>query len=612
MDKLSGTDRPFTRPEDSRAPRPQDPRPVRPRESRTPADDRVNKDEWTKPVWGTIPHIRIGKSWFNVMWVLPLGFAALLVAIAASQSMRQYPFMQDFIAQYPGQPKNAPKIEAGFPGWLRWQHFFNMFFMMFMIRAGIQILADHPRLYWNRDSTPGTEWFRFSHPVAKERIEAANNETLAHPVRRQDQIWTAKDDSVTLPGWLGLPGLRHSIGLARWWHFTFDLLWLVNGIVFYVLLFSTHQWQRLVPVDWSVFPNALSTAIQYASLRFPTEDTWTRFNGLQQLTYFITVFVAAPVSVATGLLQAPAISNKFEKIGKIFNRQVARSIHFISMGWFVFFIVAHGTMVLATSVRDNTNHMWAGVHDDSWSGFPWFVAGMTVIALAWAAASPFTLHYARVVQRVGRFAVGWIKGAMEWYDPKAQFKEEDISPYLWPNGQMPDSKEYEALIDGRFEDWRLRVFGLVEHPMEFSLADLKAMHKQEQITKHFCIQGWSGVAKWGGVPMTHIMDLVRPKAEARFAVFYSLADGEVGCRYYDAHEMRNMHHELTILAYEMNGAPLAKVHGAPLRLRCENELGFKMVKWISEIEFVHDFAHIGDGQGGYHEDHEFYGYKMPI
>jgi Oxidoreductase molybdopterin binding domain len=71
-------------------------------------------------------------------------------------------------------------------------------------------------------------------------------------------------------------------------------------------------------------------------------------------------------------------------------------------------------------------------------------------------------------------------------------------------------------------------------------------------------------------------------------------------------------HALTILAYEMSGAPVGVLHGAPLRLRCENELGFKMVKWVTAIEFVHDFADLGAGHGGYNEDHEFYGYGMPI
>jgi DMSO/TMAO reductase YedYZ molybdopterin-dependent catalytic subunit len=112
--------------------------------------------------------------------------------------------------------------------------------------------------------------------------------------------------------------------------------------------------------------------------------------------------------------------------------------------------------------------------------------------------------------------------------------------------------------------------------------------------------------------MRHILDIVKPTADARYAVFYSLSEGSAGGGYYDVHKIHNMRHELTILAYEMNGAPLSVLHGAPLRLRCENELGFKMVKWISAIEFVHSFDHLGAGQGGYNEDHEFYGYRMPI
>jgi DMSO/TMAO reductase YedYZ molybdopterin-dependent catalytic subunit len=112
--------------------------------------------------------------------------------------------------------------------------------------------------------------------------------------------------------------------------------------------------------------------------------------------------------------------------------------------------------------------------------------------------------------------------------------------------------------------------------------------------------------------MRHILDLVKPKPGATYVVFYSFAEGAEGGRYYDVHRIHNMRHELSLLAYEMNGQPLTVPYGAPLRLRCENELGFKMVKWIEAIEFVESFDHLGAGQGGYHEDHEFFGYRMPI
>jgi len=558
------------------------------------ADDRVRLSHWMPPQAGVMPKIRIGRHWVSLLWALPAAFVILIVAIALAQALRQQPSVQAFLMRYPGAPASVKPMTSGFPLWLRLSHFLNLFFMIFIVRAGIQILADHPRLYWKRDCTPGTEWFRFQKDVPT------------------DRVWTAKDDSVTLPSWLGIPGIRHSIGLARWWHFSVNLLWTLNGVAIYILLFSTDQWRRIVPTTWDVFPNAISTALQYASLNFPVDHSWTQYNSLQQLAYFITVFVAAPTSIVTGFMQSPALSNHLGWFGRILNRQRARSIHFLALWWFLLFIFAHVTLVFITGARVNLNMMWAGVNDGSWSGFGVFIPAMVLVGIAWWLASPLTLRHARLVQRVGRFLIGPIKGFAERADPRSELTEKDISPYFWPNGTMPDSPEFNALVAGEFVDYRLRVDGLVERPSTFSLAELRAMPRQDQITTHFCIQGWSGVAKWGGVPMKHILDLVRPMAEARYAVFYSLADGADGGRYYDVHKVSNMRHALTLLAYDMNGAAVSVLHGAPLRLRCENELGFKMVKWITAIEFVSDFADLGAGQGGYNEDHEFYGYRMPI
>jgi DMSO/TMAO reductase YedYZ molybdopterin-dependent catalytic subunit/thiosulfate reductase cytochrome b subunit len=564
------------------------------RASLTSADDSVRREHWMVPQLGIVPRIRIGTRWVSTLWALPIVAGGLLCLIASAQSLRELPEVTEFIRQHPGVAQATPAVDSGFPWWLQLQHFLNMFFMLFIVRSGLQILADHPRLYWGRDCTPGSDWFRFQVPVPKGRL------------------WTSKDDSVSLPTWLGIPGLRHTIGLSRWWHFSVNLLWLLNGILFYVLLFTTDQWRRLVPLTWDVFPAALSTTIQYASLNFPADQSWTRYNGLQQLSYFVTVFVAAPVSIFTGLMQSPAISNSLGWTGKMLNRQAMRSLHFISFVWFVGFIMAHGALVFITGIRRNTNHMFAGVDDASWQGFPLFLLAMAILGIAWAVASPFTLNHARLVQRIGAAMVGRLTGLAERLGPHSQLTAKDISPYFWSNGTLPTSTEYRELEAGAFANYRLRIGGLVSAPQEFSLEELKAMPKQTQITTHYCIQGWTGVAEWGGVPMRHIFDLVTPTLEARYVVFYSLADGADGGRYYDVHKIENMRHELTILAYEMNGSALNIVHGAPLRLRCENELGFKMVKWIAAIEFVADFDTLGAGQGGYNEDHEFYSYRAPI
>lgn len=553
------------------------------------------------------PQIRIGKRWISTLWpLIGLTVVGLLVMVAICQQLRMYPWMQDFIAAYPGTSTSyAPALDSGFPAWLRWQHLFNAVFMLFIIRAGWQILADHPRLYLNAGSRPGSDWLRIRGPIPADRLDQS----------QADRVWTAKDDSVALPKNVGIPGIRHSIGLARWWHFSFDLLWLVNGIVFVILLFSTDQWQRLVPTSWEVFPNALSTAIQYGSLDFPANDGFTTFNGLQILAYFITIFIAAPLAPISGLLQAPSVAAKLGTGAGPFNRQVARTVHFLVMCWFVFFILVHTVMVFVTGLVGNLNHIVLGTNTQSYGPLVVYILVMMVIVALWIGASPFTLRFPRVVARVGKFLVGWVKALMEWSTPRARYSEKDISPYFWPNGAIPTSDEYRRLQAGDWKDYRLRIEGLVDNPTTLSYSDLLAMPKHEQITQHFCIQGWSAIGKWGGVRMPDILEVVNPKPEAKWVVFYSFADGGEGPesgRYYDCHKIEHMGRDTTLLAYEMNGERLTVTHGAPIRLRNEDELGFKQVKWIEAIEFVESFDHIGWGQGGYNEDHEFFGYRMPI
>ena len=563
-------------------------------------------DDWAGAIPQTraqLPSVRIGRRWFSSLWLVPLGALALVLSIAVVREMARHPWFGEFIARYPGtSAAYVEPVDSGFPWWLRWQHFFNLLFMMFIIRAGLQILADHPRLYFNSGSRPDSEWMRLRGPVPADRRDSANADT----------VWTAKEDSVALPKNLGIPGFRHSIGLARWWHFSFDLLWLINGVVFMVLLFSTDEWKRLIPRSMDVFPNALSTALQYLSLQLPQNAGFSSYNALQLLAYFITVFIAAPLAFVTGLLQAPSIAARFGTGAGLLNRQVARSIHFGVLVWMLVFIAIHTTMIFTTGFVGNVNHITLGTDTNSWWGVALYGAWMAVVVVFWLLASPLTIRHPRRIQLIGRGMVGWLKGLLERTNPTATYTEADISPYFWTNGEKPETEEYRALQAGNWAQYRLRVDGLVQEPVELSYAELLALPKSEQITQHFCIQGWSGIAKWAGVPMSAICELVKPAAEAKWVVFYSFADGPEGGRYYDCHPIANMYHRQTILAYEMNGEPLNESHGAPLRLRDEVELGFKQVKWLAAIEFVASFDHLGAGYGGYNEDQEFYGYRMPI
>jgi sulfoxide reductase catalytic subunit YedY len=561
-------------------------------------EDTIDRETWAgslpaaRGIW---PRVRIGANrWLNLVWLLPIGFALLVGVVVAAKALRTLPAIQELVEHHPGTGF-ATQFTTAMPRWVGLLHFFNLFLLTFIIRAGLQILADHPRLYWTRHSTPGKEWFR-----AQKQVPA-------------DPLWTAKQDSITLPKHVGLPGLRHSIGLARWWHLGADVLWLANGLVFYVLLLTTGEWRRLVPTSWQVFPDAASVLIQYLSLDWPANDSWSAYNGLQILAYFVTVFVAGPLALITGLGMSPALSTRFKRVSKLLSIQTARSLHFLVLCWFLFFIVGHVTLVFATGLLRNLDHIYAGSNTGGWIGFWVFAASMVVVAVGWVAATPITLRHPRMVQRIGSALVGPAQRLFEHVDAKpGEYTAKDISPYFWHNGKYPDSDEYRELFDTGFASYRLQIHGLVAHPVDLDLKQLRALPFHEQITQHFCIQGWSGIARWGGVSMQTIVDLVKPTADAKWVVFYSLGDGPDKGRYYDVHSIEQMSYALTMLAYDMNGEPLSYGHGAPLRLRNEVQLGFKQVKWIAGIEFVAEFSEIGGGHGGYNADHEFFGYRQSI
>ncbi|AOY72783.1 cytochrome b/b6 domain-containing protein [Arthrobacter sp. TES] len=285
--------------------------------------------------------------WFKPVAVTVVALVIALILVLVAQWLRTLEPVKQFLTDYPGHSELPEGAPTGLPAWLGWQHFLNMFFIVLIIRSGWQVrTTTRPPGYWTRNN--------------KGFIKTRNAPT--------------------------------KISLDLWFHLTLDALWVLNGLIFIVLLFATGQWMRIVPTSWDVFPNAVSAGLQYASLNWPLENGWVNYNALQLLTYFITVFIAAPLAIITGIRMSGAWPKK-AAVNKFYPIEAARKVHFPVMIYFVAFVIVHVTLVLATGALRNLNHMYASTDDaNSWWGFAVFAASIVVTAAAWFLARPLFLR----------------------------------------------------------------------------------------------------------------------------------------------------------------------------------------------------------------------------
>lgn len=483
-----------------------------------------------------------------------------------------------------------------FPFWLRYAHFINVIFITLLIRSGIEILSALPKLYWNDHAKPGTEWIKFT------RKEMP-----------KDKLWTSLDEEESFSSWVALPG-RKNLGLGRHWHFFSMIFWLANGAIYYILLFSSGEWTRLIPASPSIFSEAVNTALMYASLQSPPPGD--PYNPLQQLTYFGVVFLLGPFMIASGAAMSPALAARFPKYPRIFGgRQAARSLHFLGLVAFLLFIGIHIAMVTLERFPENMGNIVfgnpKGVNMVTAIGLFSFYIISVIIVHVWATS--ISLRNPRFVQRIlGKVIEPMRRILFGRIISRQHYSVSDISPFFRVNGRPPDNGEYKELAASDFVNWKLHVHGLVQRQLDLSLENLKEMVKQSQITEHSCIQGWTAIAQWTGIPMAEILSQCEPLPEAKYVVFHSFQYDNDGFEYYEVLDIELAKHPQTILAYEMNGKTLEIPHGAPLRLRVETQLGYKMVKWLRSIELVSDYHNIGRGQGGYREDVMFYGIDAGI
>ena len=283
-----------------------------------------------------------------------------LLAVLAGRWLRSLDPVADFIATYDGHPVLPEGTPEGMPWWMGWQHFLNMFLMVLIIRTGLQI---------------------------------------RHETRPPANFTPTKDGLFSARG-----NTPKKFSLTIWMHQALDALWLLNGLIFVVLLIATGHWARIVPTDPHVFQHALSAGIQYLSLDWPTENGWVHYNALQMLSYALVVFVAAPLAALTGWRMSSWFPTEAKGLNKAFPMEVARKVHFPVMVFFVAFILVHVFLVAFTGLLTNLNHMYTsrGGATDAW-GLVVFLVSVAVTAAAWFFLKPaFTAPVASRFGTVGR------------------------------------------------------------------------------------------------------------------------------------------------------------------------------------------------------------------
>jgi sulfoxide reductase catalytic subunit YedY len=495
-------------------------------------------------------------------------------------------------------------VEFGYPWWLRVEHFVNIIFMVFLIRSGLEILATHPKLYWNDDSKPGSEWGRFTTKVMP-----------------KDKLYDTLDEEESYSSVVSMPGHK-MLGMGRHWHFITVLGWILTGIIYVALLFVTGQYHRYVPYSWEVFPRAFQDIVTYLSFDLPPTLPGQPFNAIQQLSYGAVIFVLAPFQILTGAAQSPAIEARFPWFVKMWGgRQWARSLHFFGLLAFIGFTIIHVLMVTVHGFGGETAKIIFGREEyRAWATLITFAALIAVVILN-VIATKYTLSHPRNIQRwFGAVIMKVRKLGLHPLTSRQNYRKSELSPEHRVNGKPPDVDWYKIMAVHDFADYTLQVGGLVERPMTFTLEELRTFPtKQTQRVLHNCIQGWTGIGEWTGVPLRQIVELVKPLPEARHIVFWTMQDterdepsAEGNGQFYETIDLDLAYHPQTLLAYEMNGEPLPIKHGAPLRLRLETQVGFKMAKWIERIEFVSDYSDIGEGMGGWREDNVFYDQDVGI
>lgn len=482
---------------------------------------------------------------------------------------------------------------AEFPWWLRVEHVLNIIFVTFLIRSGIEILATFPKLYREEDTPVGGAWAKFSvkdRPRHKYTPIASDYENYS-PI-------------VSLPG----SGL---LGQARYWHFITVIGYVLFTVVYWVLLFGTGQWRRYIPSDWSFFTTLYNDALSYLAFQIPAHPEGLPFNSLQQLSYAFVVFILPPFMIITGFFQSPAIANHWPKITKALgSRQVIRTLHWWGLAAYVIFIIAHVAMVVLHGYGAEVSKMVFGHDGNPVSGGVIFTIILLFIVLLHIIATRASLNRPSSVEKLHNVVVRPLTRSLLKLESRQNLSDDRISEDHRASGTPPNTEPYLAMIANDYEDdFVLEVGGLVERPMALSWKDLKQLSEEyNQTVLHHCVQGFSSVGKWGGVPLRELLELARPlpgATDVAVLCFQNMSrddDHYTGGFYYETASMEEATQPQSLIAITLNDEHIPIKNGAPCRLRLETSTGFRSAKWIERVEVVNRYDIIGDGEGGFFED----------
>jgi DMSO/TMAO reductase YedYZ molybdopterin-dependent catalytic subunit len=232
-----------------------------------------------------------------------------------------------------------------------------------------------------------------------------------------------------------------------------------------------------------------------------------------------------------------------------------------------------------------------------------FVAGVTAAALSGCSRATNALNENESVRRVLGSAEALNHALIGTHGRAKIYRDADIDAQFRVNGfDTPGDSGYKSLVREGFARYRLIVDGAVEKPQAFTLHELRALASYNEVTRHDCVEGWSAIGKWGGVPLGNLLALVKPTSASRYVIFHCYDRASDGAPYYESLDLTQAAHPQTVLALDLNGKPIDPDHGAPVRLRVPTQLGYKSAKWVTRLEIASTLAGKYGGKGGYWED----------